>query len=213
MDGETTRQVFLILSCVIMGVGLSACCGFKVFVPPLILSILAKAGLVGLSGNFAWLGTWTAIAVLSIATCTETVAYFWPLVNNALDVIKTPAAAIVGTMVASAAMSTEISPVVRWTMSILAGGGTAAAISAGEAAIRAQLTAATAGVGGIIQNILETAVSTIVSFLAVLVPVLLGLFLLLVALAVLAWFLTRQHSASERQASRRRHEPHPQPNC
>ena len=79
MDGETTRQVFLILSCVIMGVGLSACCGFKVFVPPLILSILAKAGLVGLSGNFAWLGTWTAIAVLSIATCTETVAYFWPL--------------------------------------------------------------------------------------------------------------------------------------
>ena len=213
MDSETTRQVFLIISCVIMGVGLSACCGFKVFVPPLILCILAKAGLVGLSGSFAWLGTWTAIAVLSIATVTETVAYFWPVVNNALDVVKTPAAAIVGTMVASAAMSTEISPVVRWTMSVLAGGGTAAAISAGEAAIRAQLTAATAGVGCIIQNILETAVSTIISFLAVLVPVILGLVLLIAALAVLAWFLTRRpHSQAERQGSRHRG-PHPQASC
>ena len=188
METESSRLVFMTASCIIMAVALSACCGFKVFVPPLILSIFARAGLLGLSENFAWLGSGPAMAVFALATTVETLAYFVPGVNNALDVIKVPAAAIAGILIASAAMSPEISPVLRWTLAVIAGGGAAAAVSVGMAMLRGPLTLTTAGIGSGLQNLAETVLSFLVSIFALLAPFL----LCLAVLALLFTFIRRK---------------------
>ena len=48
--------------CGAIGLGLSAACGYRVFVPFLVLSIAAMTGHVTLSQGFAWIGTPYALA-------------------------------------------------------------------------------------------------------------------------------------------------------
>ncbi len=203
MDSETSKTVFLAISCIVMAVALSACCGFKVFVPPLVLSVFAKAGLlVHLGENYAWLATWPAIAVLGLATVVETVAYFVPAVNNALDTIKIPIAAIAGALTASAAMSSaELSPLVRWSMAIIVGGGGAAAVSAGMAGLRSVLTTTTAGVGSSIQNVFESIISFCLSILSILGPILIALAILITLIVIWCTLRRRRRLAGAQLAS------------
>ena len=44
-----------------IGVGLSAACGFRVFVPILGMSIANLAGHLTLSSGFEWIGTWPTL--------------------------------------------------------------------------------------------------------------------------------------------------------
>ena len=199
MEEETSRLIFMTISCLIMAMALSACCGFKVFVPPLLLGIFAKAGLIGLGENYAWLGSWPAIAVLSLATALETAAYFIPLVNNALDSIKIPASTMAGILTASAILPGEMSPLVRWTLAVLIGGGGAAAVSTGMASLRGTLTLTTAGFGSGLQNLAEAILSFLLSILAMLAPFLLCLAILLVLLSVIRR-LCRRNAVHRREA-------------
>src|SRR5882672_1377824 len=65
-------NVELFLS-ICLGVGLSAACGFRVFVPLLCLSIAAHfgAGHVYLAKSFAWIGSSPAMIAFGIATLVE----------------------------------------------------------------------------------------------------------------------------------------------
>ena len=72
-------EIFLSI-CV--GVGLSAACGFRVFVPLLGLSIAAKLGMVHLGASFAWAGSTTAIVAFGVATVAEIAAYYIPWVDR-----------------------------------------------------------------------------------------------------------------------------------
>ena len=47
-------QIFMMT---LAGVGLSAACGFRVFVPPLAMCIAHKAGMLNFTGEFAWMGS------------------------------------------------------------------------------------------------------------------------------------------------------------
>src|SRR5882757_4101590 len=60
-----------------LGIGLSAACGFRVFVPLLCLSIAAHfgAGHVHLAKSFAWIGSYPAIIAFGVATLIEIIAY------------------------------------------------------------------------------------------------------------------------------------------
>src|SRR6185503_12680871 len=107
-----------------VGIGLSAACGFRIFVPLLALSIAALSGHVHLSSGFAWIGTTPALIALSVATALEIAAYYVPWLDHALDTIATPAAVIAGTMT-TAALVTDVSPFLKWTLAIIAGGGAA----------------------------------------------------------------------------------------
>ena len=49
---------------IVLGVGLAAATGFRVFLPMLVVSGAAYAGHLPLDENFAWLGTASALTML-----------------------------------------------------------------------------------------------------------------------------------------------------
>ena len=46
---------------IFMGIGLSASCGFRIFVPLFIASLGATTGHLELGEGFQWMGTWPAL--------------------------------------------------------------------------------------------------------------------------------------------------------
>ncbi len=154
---------------VAMGVGLAAAVGFRVFLPMLVLSIGAYAGHLTLSSGLAWLGTPAALAMLSVATALEILAYYIPGVDNVLDVFAAPAALIAGALV-SAAVMTDLPPMVRWTTAVIAGGGAAGAIHGLTSLLRVKTTVMTAGFGNHAIASGELAGALIVSLLALAAP-------------------------------------------
>jgi hypothetical protein len=76
----------------LLGIGLSAAVGFRVFVPMLLVSLASMAGVLTLSPGFQWMGTPVAALVFAMATLIELLSFLVPWVSNALDSIATPAA-------------------------------------------------------------------------------------------------------------------------
>jgi hypothetical protein len=165
MDGALGTVVALLI-----GVGLSAACGFRVFVPLLALSIAALTGELKLSEGFAWMGTWPACIAFGTATLVEIAAYYIPWVDNALDSIATPLAVVAGVVV-SASLLTDVHPLLKWSLAIIAGGGAAGSVQALTTTTRAASSVTTAGIGNPVVSTVEAISSTVMSVLAILVPV------------------------------------------
>ena len=176
---------------IIVGVGLSAACGFRVFIPPLVISIAAQAGHLTLSPGFAWMGTQPALIAFAVATVLEVAAYYVPWLDNLLDTISTPAAIVAGTVV-TAAMVTGMSPFLKWTLAVIAGGGAAGLVQGSTVFARGLSTAATGGLANPIVATVELGGSILTSILSIVVPVL-ALLLLVVLAVVIGWkFITRK---------------------
>ncbi|MCJ7718256.1 MAG: DUF4126 domain-containing protein, partial [Anaerolineales bacterium] len=129
---------------VFIGIGLSATCGFRIFVPLLGMSIAHHAGALSFANGFDWIGSWPATIAFGIAMVIEIVAYYIPWVDNLLDTITTPAAIVAGT-IATASMIGDVSPFLRWSLAIIAGGGVAALIQGSSVLVRGASTVSTAG--------------------------------------------------------------------
>jgi hypothetical protein len=177
------------------GIGLAAACGFRVFIPLLVLSIAAILDVVPLANDFAWIGTTPALIALSTATVMEIAAYYVPWLDHALDVIATPAAVIAG-VITTAAVVPDMAPVLRWSLAIVGGGGVAGAVQGATVLLRLKSGATTAGVANPLVSTGETASSTVTSILAVVVPVI--AFLLVVATGVLLFTFARRALARSR---------------
>ena len=170
-----------------LGIGLAAAAGFRVFLPLLVMSAAGVTGNLPLSEGFAWLATPTALAMLSVAAALEVLAYYIPGVDNVLDALAAPAAVIAG-VIASAAVMTDLPPLIRWTTAVIAGGGAAGLIHGTSAAIRASSTAATGGLGNFLIATTEVAGGFFLAFLALVAPLAalaIVLFIGLVALRLL----------------------------
>ena len=89
----------------LLGIGLSAAAGFRVFVPMLVVSLASMAGWITLSPGFQWMGTPVAALVFAVATLVELLSFLVPWVSNALDSIATPAAAIAGAIIMAPAIA------------------------------------------------------------------------------------------------------------
>ncbi len=174
-----------------VGIGLSAACGFRIFVPLLIMSIAAKTGHVNLVPAFQWIGSDIALWTFAVATVFEIAAYYIPLVHHVLDVIATPAAIIAGIII-TASMIGGISPFLKWTLAVIAGGGAAGLVHGTTAVTRGISTATTGGIANPVFATIELGGSVLTSILAVVAPVfvvvLLALILLLVAKKILPNF-------------------------
>ena len=109
---------------IVLGIALAAATGFRVFLPMLVVSVAAYTGHLRLDNSFAWLGTLSALTMLSVAALAEILAYYIPIIDNLLDTLATPAALVAGTVV-SAAVMTDVPPMVKWTAAVIAGGGIA----------------------------------------------------------------------------------------
>lgn len=155
---------------VLAGIGLSAACGFRIFVPMLVMSIAVKAGHLEMVSAFQWVGSDTALIAFAVATCLEIAAYYIPWFDHLMDTIATPTAIVAGTIV-TASMVGGMSPFLKWTLAVIAGGGAAGLVQGATVVTRAASGATTGGLGNPIVATLELVGSIFMSVLAVLVPV------------------------------------------
>jgi len=156
---------------VFVGVGLSAACGFRVFVPLLVMSVASLTGQMTLSPEFGWIGTYPALAAFTIATIFEIAAYYIPWVDNLLDTVAVPAATVAGTIVMASAVS-EMSPFLKWALAVIVGGGVAGTIQGFTTITRIASTATTGGLGNPVVSTVEAGGSLLMSVLAIAIPVL-----------------------------------------
>jgi hypothetical protein len=168
---------------VLVGVGLSAACGFRVFVPLLAISIASLSGHLTLSSGFEWMGTYPALVSFAIATVLEIAGYYIPWIDHCLDIVASPAAVIAG-MIAMASSVAGLSPFLRWSLAIIAGGGIAATIQVITGLTRLTSSSATAGLMNPLVSTAEAAGATAFSAMALIIPVIcMAILLLFLALA------------------------------
>lgn len=189
-----------------LGIGLAAAVGFRIFLPLLVASIAAYTGHLHLNESFAWLGSLTAITMLSVAALVEVLAYYIPAVDNLLDTVTAPLALVAGTLV-SAAVIADMPPLIKWSTAIIAGGGVAAITQGITTLVRAKSTAFTAGLGNPVVSTVEMFAAAIISLLALLAP------LVALALVVFICWLTvrlmRKFLSADRAARQRAQSPAP----
>ncbi len=171
----------LILS-ILMGIGLSAASGFRIFVPFLIISIASLSGNLTLASSFSWIGTVPALITFSIATILEITGYYIPLIDNILDTISSPAAVIAG-IILMASVVLGMSPLLKWVLAIIAGGGIAATVQASTGITRVTSTATTAGLGNPVLSSVELGSSVILGVIAVFIPLIAAI----VVMLLLVW--------------------------
>jgi uncharacterized protein DUF4126 len=153
-----------------LGIALAAATGFRVFLPMLIVGAAAHTGHLHLDDGFAWLGAPPALTMLSVAALVEVLAYTIPLIDNLLDVVAAPAAFIAGTIL-SAAVMTDMPPMVKWTAAVIAGGGVAGLTRGLTGILRAHSTILTGGFGNFVMSTPELGGAAAIAFLALAAPV------------------------------------------
>ena len=152
-----------------IGVGLAACCGFRVFVPLLIASVATKLGIIGTMSDFEWLSGWPALLGLSVAAVFELGAYYIPWLDNALDTIATPLSIAAGTLLSTSFLDID-TPILQWGLGLILGGGPAGIVQAGTSLLRLGSTATTGGLGNPVIATGENVASIGLSILTVLLP-------------------------------------------
>ena len=185
---------------IVLGIALAAATGFRVFLPMLIVSGAAYSGHLQLDSSVAWLGTPSALTMLSIAALAEVSAYYVPVIDNLLDTLATPAALIAGTIV-SAAVMTDVPPMAKWTAAVIAGGGIAGLTQGLTGVLRSHSTVLTGGLGNPVIATAELGGALLISFLALVAPVVaiaLVILFLLVAIRLLRRLFRRAKSSDSR---------------
>ncbi len=157
-----------------LGLGLSASSGFRIFIPLLVSNLAAKFGWVSISPDFAWMASDHATIILLVATVVEIAAYYIPFIDNLLDSLALPASVIAGTLLTSQFLSIT-DPILQWGLALIAGGGVAGSVQAGTSLLRLGSSKFTVGTGNSIVSTGENIISSILSIFSIILPVLTGL--------------------------------------
>lgn len=188
-------QVFLGL---LAGLGLSAACGFRVFVPMLLVSIGIHADAIHVAPAFEWIGSTPALVTFAAATLLEVLGYYVPGVDHFLDLVATPSAIVAGALL-STAFITDIDPWLRWPLAMIVGGGVAAVVQTATVVTRAASGAMTFGLANPVVSTGELAGSTVTSIAALVAPlVAIVIAALVVVLLVVFWSRRRSRVRAAR---------------
>ncbi len=147
------------------------------------MNLASLTGNLHLGPGFEWIGSTYATIAFGTATVLEVLAYYIPWLDHIIDVITSPAAVIAGT-IATASMVIDMSPFLKWTLGIIAGGGVAAIVQGTTVALRTKSSALTAGMGNPLVATGELAGSVITALLAIIVPILCVVLILLLCIFV-----------------------------
>ena len=168
---------------VFVGLGLSAAAGLRIFIPLLVASVASLTGHLELASGFDSDRDEPALVGFAVAAAVEIAAYLVPFLDNVLDALAAPAAAVAGTVLTASSI-VEMSPWLKWSLAIIAGGGIAGTIHLFTGATRLTSTATTGGLANPGVSTTEAGGALGVSILAIAAPILGVLFaLLLVFLA------------------------------
>ncbi len=186
-----------------IGVSLAAACGFRVFVPLLVMALGSKAGFISMGDGFEWMSSWPAIVGFSVAGTLEVGAYYVPWIDHALDTVATPAAVIAGTL-ATASQVDHMHPMMTWATGMIAGGGAAGVTQLATISTRGVSTIVSGGtLSPIVTPVMATVQAVIaiaLSVLAVVVPLIAAMVLLGVLSIALVLILRHWNRADERRA-------------
>ena len=188
---------------IMIGVALSATCGFRVFVPLLAVNIGTRAldadgqPLIELADGFDWLSSDIAMMVFLVATLFEIGGYYIPWIDNLLDTIASPASIVAGTVI-TASFVTGMDPWLQWLLGVIAGGGAAGAVQATTVVARAGSTVTTGGLGNPIVASVETSGAFLGAALSIVaVEFAIVVFVLLLGGGVWIWWRRRRHKLAE----------------
>ncbi len=176
-----------VIVAVALGIGLSASCGFRVFLPLLAAAIAARLGIFPVHEGFQWLGSWAAIICFGTATLIEIGAYYIPFIDNLLDTIATPLAIGAGTLLFTSILPMD-EHMLKWIIGLIAGGGAAATIQGGTVMARLASSKLTAGSGNSVVATLEHAAAIVTSVISFLAPVFIAAAIIIVIVVILVKF-------------------------
>lgn len=176
---------------VMLGIGLSASCGLRVFLPLFSLSVIGLTGGIQLASGFEWLSSWPALIVFGSASMVEVITYYIPWLDNMLDTVSIPSSVAAGTLILASA-NPELESTARWTLALIAGGGTAGLISAGTSILRVKSTLVSGGATNFLVATFETIGSVFMLLLSLLVPVIAGILVLLLLYTVIRLIIQRK---------------------
>ena len=154
-------ETFLVI---LTGLGLSVACGFRLFIPLLVVGVAAQTGDLELAEGFKWLGERPVPTVFSVLLVCEIISYEIPVISSVLDIIEAPLVFVAGSIL-SALMLTDMDPILQWGLAAIVGGGSAVLVHVGTAVLRNGLLVSTAGVGPILLSIAEDVVSVTLAIL------------------------------------------------
>ena len=175
-----------------IGIGLSAACGFRVFVPLVVMSVASLMGWFEPMKGFEWLAMPSVCIALGFATLCEIGAYYVPWVDNLLDTVATPAAMLAGTLTTMAVSSGEMSQFATWAAAIIVGGGTAGVVQMSTVAARGVSTATTGGLGNFVIATGEWIGAIVLSVLAMIMPVFIAVAVLILIVIGVRWIRAKK---------------------
>ena len=179
---ETILSLFL-------GIGLASAAGFRVFLPLFALSLASYFQIWDLNESWQWIGGIPALITLGIAMIAEIFAYYIPYVDNLLDIIAIPLAAIAGTATMASTL-VDINPMMTWVLAIIAGGGTATAMQGMTTVTRLASTVKTGGLANPVVSTAETGTAITLSSLAIFMPII--AFILVIIIFVIVYLIYRR---------------------
>lgn len=166
---------FDIILALSMGLGLAAASGFRVFLPPFLLSIAVRADAVDINlmdTPFEYFDSNVAVILLGAATVAEFAAYYVPWVDNLLDTIASPAAVVAGSGMTALVLEGSTDPVIQWSLAIIAGGGVTAAVQGATVVTRGISSALTMGVANPVVSTGENIAAVLMTLIAMVLPIL-----------------------------------------
>jgi len=165
-------DVILALS---MGLGLAAASGFRVFLPPFLLSIAVRADAVDVNlmdTPFEYFDSNVAVILLGAATVAEFAAYYVPWVDNLLDTIASPAAVVAGSGMTALVLEGSTDPVIQWSLAIIAGGGVTAVVQGATVVTRGISRTLTMGIANPVVSTGENIAAVLMTLIAMVLPIL-----------------------------------------
>lgn len=177
-----------IITAVLLGIGLSASSGFRVFVPLLATSLATHFGWFPnlITNHFEWMGTWPAIIAFGSASVLEILAYYVPIVDNALDTIATPLAVGAGALLTTSFLPME-NEMAKWVLGLIVGGGTAGVVQSGTVLTRLLSSKATLTAGNPVVATGESTAAVTGSVMSLLLPIIAGVIALIVVIFMLRY--------------------------
>ncbi|MCH1524233.1 MAG: DUF4126 domain-containing protein [Candidatus Thalassarchaeaceae archaeon] len=183
----------------LMGLSLASASGFRVFLPPFLLSIAVRTDtLVNLDlsdTSFAIFDSNAAVLVLGIACLAEFAAYYVPWLDNLLDTIATPAAVLSGVGMSSMVL-VGTDPIMQWSFAIIAGGGSAGIIQLTTVAIRGLSSTLTLGFGNSFVASGENIASVVLTIAALLAPLIAAIFAIIIILLLVRQVIKKPKESS-----------------
>lgn len=152
------ENFYTLLISIFLAIGLSAACGFRVFIPPLTYGLLYKAELVQLDTSWNWIGNDWVVAVLFLAAIIEIFGNLIPWVDNLLDILATPTSIIAGTILSASCLS-DISPGLQWILSVTSGVLITGGFQLTTISLRGMSSVFTGGLANPIFSIIEDLIS------------------------------------------------------